>query len=169
MRIVRIDAGLAGPPTLRSLVKLTNPTSHKLTRLVSICSNLGSDDQTGIRASSDGNHKFTRADRWVITSDDATTPGDPVVTHVFSGKGTRRVAKSGVCAPGGQSDCAGQQMRLTLGAHKTRYLLFFAEMHFTNGPAIMDVSTYNNKNLTAALRSGLSQTVRNRILNWDLG
>jgi len=28
---------------------------------------------------------------------------------------------------------------------------------------------FNNKNLTVALRSGLSQTVRNRILNWDLG
>jgi len=42
-------------------------------------------------------------------------------------------------------------------------------MHFTNGDAIVDASKYNNKNLTAALRSGLSQTVRNRILNWDLG
>ena len=138
MRIVETDTGLPGSPTLRALVRVTNPTSKRMTRLVSICSNLGSDDITGIRASSDGNHKFTAGDRWVVTSDNATTPSDPPVTHVFSGKGDLRVTKRGLCAPGGGSDCVGQQMRLTLGAHKTRYLLFFAEMHFTNGDAIVD-------------------------------
>ena len=169
LRIAETDTGLPGPPTLRALVKLTNTTSHKRTRVVALCSNLGSDESTGIRASSTGDHTFTVGDRWVVTSDSATTPSDPPVTHVFSGKGDLRVTKTGLCGPGGQSDCVGQQMRLTLGAHTTRYLLFFAEMHFTNGPAIADASKYNNKNLTAALRSGLSQTVRNRILNWDLG
>jgi len=169
LRIVETDTGLAGPATLRALVKLTNPTNHKLTRVVSLCSNLGSDSNTGIRASSTGDHKFTRGDRWVVTSDSATTPSDPPVTHVFSGKGALHVTKTGLCAPGGQSDCVGQQMRLTLGAHKTRYLLFYAEMHFTNGDAIAAVSKYNNKHLTPGLLAGLSQTVRNRILNWDLG
>ena len=145
MRIVETDTGLPGSPTLRALVRVTNPTSKRMTRLVSICSNLGSDDITGIRASSDGNHKFTAGDRWVVTSDNATTPSDPPVTHVFSGKGTLRVTKTGVCAPGGSSDCVGQQMRLTLGAHTTRYLLFFAEMHFTNGDAIVATSKYKQE------------------------
>jgi len=170
LRVTRTDTGLPGSPTLRSLVKLTNTTNHKLTRAVSLCSNLGSDAASGVRASSNGDHKLTAADRWVVTSDSATTAVDPPVTHVFSGKGALRVTKTGFCAPtGAQSDCVGQELKFTLGGGKTRYLLFYAEMHGTNGSAITGASKYNNKNLTAALRSGLSQTVRSRVLNWDLG
>ena len=170
LRITRTDRGLKGSPTLRSLVKLTNTTDHKLTRVVSFCSFLGSDEDTGVRASSSADHKFTVADRWVVTSDSATTPARPPVTHVFSGKGTLRVTKTVFCAPGPQdSGCVGQQLKFTLGAGKTRYLLFYAEMHDTNENAILATPKYNNKHLTAALLAGISQTVKSRILNWDLG
>ena len=162
---------MTGSPTLRSLVKLKNTTNHPLTRGVLLCSILGSEEETGVRDSSNGDHTFTSADRWVVTSDNAITPGDPPVTHVFSGKGALRVTKTGYCAPAGpqHSDCVGQQLRFTLGAGATRYLLFYAEMHDTNAHAISATPKFDNKHLTAGLLAGISQTEKDRILNWDLG
>ena len=168
VKITRTDEALSGPPTLRSLVKLVDPGRKSVTRVLSWCSGLGSDVDTGVRSSSSGDKAFTSHDRWVVTSDDPTTPSDPVDTHVLYGKGGHGPS-SVLCNPGKKSDCVGVEFRVTIPAKSTRYLLFYTEMHDTNANATASANKYNNKHLNATLLSGLSSTVRHRILNWDLG
>jgi len=169
LKITRTDAALTGPPALRSLVKLENKGRKARTRILSLCSNLGSDEDTGVRASSSGNKVFSSADRWAVTSDDATTPGDAVVTHVLYGKGHPVAKPSVICTPGKQSDCIGVEFRVTVPARSTRFLLFYAELNDTNENATASANKYNNKHLNATLLNGISSATRHKILNWDLG
>lgn len=167
VKITRTDEALSGPPALRSLVKIVNPARKNVTRVLSWCSDLGSDVDTGVRSSSSGDKAFTSHDRWVVTSDDPTTPSDAVDTHVLYGKGAH--SPSVLCNPGKKSDCVGVEFRVTIPAKSTRYLLFYTELHDTNANATASANKYNNKHLNATLLSGLSSTVRHRTLNWDLG
>jgi hypothetical protein len=154
--------------TLRSLIRFTNTRASARVLHVYFDSDLGSDGAGGIRASSSGDLQVTTVDRWFITSDDAATPGDPVITMVSHGRGS--IASPGdspVYAAGGM-DCMLTHWRVRVPAHAVRYLLTFVEMNPTNESAVDVSGKWNDRNLNATLLDGIGATARARVVNWDL-
>lgn len=166
LRVSRMDAGLPGSPTLRDLVRLTNGKKSAVTRDIELNTDLGSDGQTDVRASSTGDMAFTKADRWVVTSD--VVPSDPPVTHVLYGKGAAEKVEEVISAPVGGVACLTVRFRVRIPAKSTRYLLFFAEMNDTNNRAANSAKKFNKVGANSALLAGIGPAVRSKILNWDL-
>jgi hypothetical protein len=165
--VSRTDAALGSSPTLRSLIRLRNTGGPK-TRDIVWSSDLGSDGAEEVRDSSNGNTIYQLGDRWVISSDDDTTPGDPVLTHVLFGRSNpREKVVEIIDAPDG-TGCFTVRFRVRVPRNGTRYLLFFTEMNRTNGGAETRAGKYNDPNLGPKLLKGIGPSVRNRILNWDL-
>lgn len=172
VQVTRIDRALPGSRTLRSLIKLKNPTRRTMTRYVSLDTEYGSDSETVVETTSSGNNRFNSKDRWGITSDDAPF-SDPVVTLVNYGKG--RVLKPVLqigpyAAKGGNdgADCVLDVFLVRLPPRATRYLLFYVEMSADDTAAENSVRKFNRQRLTAALLKGIKSGVRSKILNWDL-
>ncbi len=63
---------------------LRNPSGSAVTVRVEIRTNLGSDSNTLIVETSDGDRSFTLSDRWIVTDDSSDGSGDPAVAHVFT-------------------------------------------------------------------------------------
>jgi hypothetical protein len=169
IKVSRTDTALEGTRTLRSLIKLQNPTGKKVSRTVVWDSALGSDSSTGIRGSSSGDHKLSVADRWVATSDSDVTPNDPALTFAFFGKGSGVLGLNSVIGiPGDDADCVTVGFPVKVGANQTRYLLFLTTMSATNAEAIDAGHAYDKKSPGAAL-TGVSSSVQKKVLNWDLG
>lgn len=85
---------LSSQSTLRTLVKLTNPTSSTISVPVQYVNNFGSDGSTQITDSSTGDTSFSTADRFVVTDDSSTLAGDPANTTVLYGSGNPPVTTS---------------------------------------------------------------------------
>lgn len=167
LNVTRIERGLPGSPTLRTLIKLRNTKKKTLRRTVGLISDLGSDDETRIFRSSSGDFAFGKADRWIVTTDDPTSPGDPPVTSVFYGKGKPRVKLAfGSAIQGIDNLDAGFDVRLKRRA--TGYLLLFTELADEGTDAIAETAKFNRKKLDASLKADLSKKVQKKILNWDL-
>jgi hypothetical protein len=168
LKVTRIERGLPGSPTLRTLIKLKNTKKKTLRRSVGLVSDLGSDSSTHIFRSSTGDFAFSRADRWVVTTDDPTTPSDPPVTSVFYGKGKPRVElASGTAIQGIDNLDATFDVRLKRRA--TGYLLLFTELSDEGTDAVAETAKFNRKKLDASLKADLSKKLQKKILNWDLG
>jgi hypothetical protein len=175
LKVTRYDRALSTSPTLRSLVKLTNTSSGKVTRTISLHSDLGADSSTNIVASSSGDLNFTTADRWLITDGDAS---DPPVTHVFYGTGAPVTTSAITSTPGVLSgpyyDCVGIDMTVTIPAGGTRYVMFFAQMHKLTDHAAAyatskaDAAVFDPAGLSSDLLTGISSKVKGRIVNWNL-
>ena len=79
--------GLPGSNTLRTLVSFINLGGSAVPVTATVASNLGTDAFTVIPGTSSGNNAFDTTDRWVVTSDSLTNPGEIVDTHVLFGPG----------------------------------------------------------------------------------
>jgi hypothetical protein len=176
LKVRQTHRALPTSQTLRALVKLKNPTNRELTPRVTFSHQYGSDSNTAVRATSTGNLRFDRHDRWAVTSDDADSAelGDPVVTTVNYGKGDVERTKlqlgpasTDAAEDKDAADCAVMSFDLRLPAGSSRYLLFFLELGETNEGAIADASRYNDRKLDPALKNGLSGAVKRKVLNWD--
>jgi hypothetical protein len=165
VRVVRTDRAIG--TALRTLVKLTNTRAVGQSFPIAMDSDLGSDGSGGIRASSDGNLSVTSADRWFITSDDATTPGDPVLTFVSHGKGQVR-SRGDSPRFGDGTECVITHWWVTVPAHSVRYLLVITEMSETNASAIGKAARFDNPRLNSTLLAGIGPATRAKVLNWDL-
>ena len=78
------------PETLafvRYLELLRNPTDADITVAVEISTNLGSDGNTVIVATSDGDAAIEPSDTWTVTDDLNDGGGDPSLAHVYAGPG----------------------------------------------------------------------------------
>jgi hypothetical protein len=173
--ITRMDRALQTSPTLRSLVKFTNNGAVKKTVNIVWDSAMGADNAEGTRASSSGNLVHGIGDRWIVASDNATTPDDPPVLFVFYGKNAPTKVSTVVYAPEDPNPanligegCVAVRYQLSVPAHSTRYMLFFTELGQSNEDAIGQATKYNNRALNANLLVGISGTVKSRIVNWDL-
>jgi hypothetical protein len=167
LKVTRIERALPGSPTLRTLVKLKNTRKQTLRRTIGLISDLGSDSSTRIFRSSSGDFAFSPADRWVATTDDPTSPSDPPVTSVFYGKGKPRIKlASGTAIQGIDNLDASFDVRLK--RRTTGYLLLFTELSDEGADAVAGTAKFNRKKLDASLKEGLSRSVRNKALNWDL-
>lgn len=176
LQVTRIERAITNTPTLRSLIKLKNPTSRDITVPVLWDSAMGADEDERTRASSAPKSRRTTAeDDWTVTSDDADSPGDPVVTFVIYGPGDIDVTNRQV--PWAPEDdegasvgeaCVVFRFRARVPAGQTRYLLFFTEVRGTNEKAIQSAPRFENVRSASPLLDGISGRVADRILNWDL-
>lgn len=175
LQVTRIETALQDRPTLRSLVKLTNPTGSAITRTVVWDSALGADESEATRATSSGDTTHTKKDRWVVASDDAVEAdlSDPPVTFVFSGKGAsesvanvRYSAESPAPVGGDGQGCISVDYEIKIPAKKTRYMLFFTELHDTNASAIQDAPAFNSVTYNSPLLDGLTHSQKANVLNW---
>jgi hypothetical protein len=138
---------------------------------------MGADDDERTRASSTPKNRRTTADDdWIVTSDDAATPGDPVVTFVVYGPGNVDVSNRQVPwapedadpATGPNEGCVVFRFRVTVPEGQTRYLLFFTEMRAKNQKAIQTAPRFENVRAASPLMEDISGRVTSRILNWDI-
>jgi hypothetical protein len=167
LKVTRTERGLPGSPTLRTLIKLKNTKKKVLRRSVSLISDLGSDNETRVLRSSSGDSGFSKADRWIVTTDDPTSPSDPPVTSVFYGKGKPRAKLvSGSAIQGIDTLAAGFDVRLKRRA--SGYLLLFTELSDETADAIAGTAEFNRRKLNGDLKGDLSKKVQKKILNWDL-
>jgi hypothetical protein len=167
LRVSRTDRALATSPTLRSLIKLRNPGPAQTWDII-WDSNLGSDGGEEVRATSNGDTTYQLGDRWVVSSDDATEPSDPVLTHVLFGKSNPREKTVEIIEPPEGTGCFTVRFSVRVPADSTRYLLFFTEMTKTHGGAENKAGKFNDRNLNDKLLKAIKAKVRNRVLNWDL-
>ncbi len=172
LRVSRIDRALGTSPTLRDLVKFRNPTSGGIAATIVLDTNLGANSATVVRSSS-GDTTFTKADRWVLTDDEAT---DPTVTHVYYGKQAMEKIVGVQEAPGGVpgNDCIRVKFKITVPAGGTRYLLFFLQMHDSTDQGAgyvaskNDAQKFNDPRLNENLLVGISGHTKAKVMNWDL-
>jgi hypothetical protein len=165
---------LENRPTLQYLVQVANPSRRWVKGYLTFDTNLGSDGDTVVEGSSSGDVTASKADRWLVTSDD-DDPGysDPIVTQVFHGRGADQRLRSIRIAPGGGEDCTSLRGRIAFPPEQTSYLLFFIELH-EGSPAgvttaMADAADFDARRPGSGLLTGLSPKVREHVLNWDLG
>lgn len=175
LKVTRIDRGLPGSPTLRALVKLQNTKKRKaVRRRITLDTEYGSDSTTFVRATSNGDVRFNRKDRWGIVGDsDGETFGDPVVTLVNYGKGKvlRPDLQIGPFSGGDGvdgADCALVGFPVRVPPRSARYLMFFLELNEDLTGAIPGTQKFNRKRLSPALKAGMSKKLQRKVLNWDL-
>jgi hypothetical protein len=168
LQVSRTDTAIGSSPTLRTLIKLRNNGAAK-TRDVVWDSDLGSDLDTGVRATSSGDATYQLGDRWLVSSDFATDPpGDAAVTHVVFGRSNPREKVVEILFNPNTAGCFVVRFSASVRANSTRYLLFFTEMNRTNAGAAVRAGKFNDPNLNSKLLKGISAGVRNQVLNWDL-
>lgn len=162
--------------TLRTLVSLHNPTGGPITPTVYWASNVGSDQDTGVRGTSTGDTLFTVSDRWVVTSDDPVSSSllDPVNTHVLFGPEAPPVQPVGVTLSVfsdtvGYNQGVGATYNLTIPAGATRRMLFFNQMNATNEAALTAAAAFDRAPTPDDdLLTGLSLTELAEVVNWRL-
>ncbi|MBW4546944.1 MAG: DUF4347 domain-containing protein [Symplocastrum torsivum CPER-KK1] len=127
-------------PVLRQFVSLENPTDNPITITYRLSSNVGSDGETTVQATSSGDTSFTTSDRWVIT-DDSPTGADPTNTFVLSlpnGLAPNFVSQTD------PSDDILAEFTVTIPANSTRSLLFFNALSDTSATAQANVSIFDD-------------------------
>jgi hypothetical protein len=176
LAITRFERALQTSPTLRSLIRFNNPTNNAKSVRIVWDSAMGADNAEGTRDSSYGNPtNHTTLDRWIVVSDDPTSPGDPPGLMVFFGKEAAEKVTDVVYkaadpdpANGIGEGCIAVAFKITIPAHATRYMLLFTEMGQSIADASNQAAKYNNTHLNSKLLTGIGPRKRGRILNWNL-
>jgi hypothetical protein len=163
----------SGDATLRTLITFQNPSGSAINATAEWVNNHGSDGGTGIRGTSDGDLTFSTADRWIVSSDSAGTPGDPVNTYVLFGPGSPAATPS--AASQLVFSCAGTEgvlstFDISVPAGATRHLMFFNQMNAENAEGLAGAVEFDtNPAQGGDLLSGLDATQLSEVLNWAFG
>jgi len=170
VKVTRVERGLPGSPTLRSLVTLKNTKRKPVRRTVVLGSAMGSDSDTEVIRSSSGDLALDASDRWAITSDEPLggSPSDPPVTFVNYGKGRVLKTVAASLVPSDSDSFVFAAYKVRLGSKQTRHLLFYTEFGDEHADAIQRANKFNRKRLSGALKNGIARNVQKKILNWDL-
>jgi hypothetical protein len=135
----KIFVSPSGPlPGARILNLLSNPTTAPITTTVQVGDlasannndDLGSDNGTAVRASSDGDLVASPADYWAVTNDDPDSTSDSTLAHVIDGHGA---LKANLFQVGGGTAGSATQPEdnvawgwtVTVPAHRTVGLMSF--------------------------------------------
>lgn len=159
---------LSGVATLRTMATFTNTGTTTVNAVVTMVTNVGSDSNTTVRASSSGDLALDVADRWVVTSDNGMPEaGDAVVTHVLGGPGAVPVAPALVSSE--VFECSGTQgvlveYPLTVPPGESRALLLFTDLHATVEEATATAPVYDA--LPTSLVGNLAAMDLAAIVNW---
>lgn len=159
----------ASGPYVRSLVRLRNPAETAFTGTIVWYSDLGSDGAEVTQSSSSApSQGFGIDDRWVVTGEPGETQyeDDPTLGFVLSGRGAAERVATAIDAPGTGNFTVGYDIKVPAG--KTKYLLFFTEMHATPALAKRSMKKYDDADLSGSLLSGIPAKVRKQVLNWKL-
>lgn len=164
------ETAIQTSPTLRMIFQFKNPSRHPVSRKIAVESNLGSDDQTTIDASSNGNASWGVGDRWLVSHEEPfSATADPVVTQVWFGK---RAAKRPIdiehSGTPPSADCFATTFKLRVKPRRAKALMFFAEMNDAIGGATQRADKFNRRHLNRKLLRGLGDRIKRRIVNWDL-
>jgi hypothetical protein len=167
VNVTRTDRALHSSPTLRTLLKFTNTGGTAADLSVEWDSDLGSDSATEVRASSNGNSTYQLNDRWAVSSDDPTSPGDPPITFVMFGQHAATHPDTVVTALGNGQTCFTVDTPISVPAGATRYLLFFTEMNGKVNAAVNGTHKYDVLAPGDAPLAGIKTAVLRRIENWN--
>lgn len=168
-------AALPSSPTLRTLVQVSNPTTAAVSTRVALATNFGSDDETLVRSTSDGDAAITAADRWAITSDDqgVSPTADPVTTHVVAGQSAAVLPAidTNVFQCSGNDPANGllATYDLSVGPGQTQTLLLFNQVHTLVEDATNDVAAFDETPGPGdAILADLDATILTSVVNWSL-
>jgi len=161
-------------PVLRTFVSFTNPTATAITVPVTFATNVGSDANTAIQATSNGDTTFAVNDHWMIT-DDNPTNGALSDTHVLAGPGNPTVIANSVSqtvfdyVPNSGTEGVLANYTITIPANSTRNLLVFNGVNQTSADAKSTAAIYNDVSLLqgSTLLTGLTSQQLSNTLNWD--
>lgn len=163
----------------RSILILQNPTGSPITVNVLNANNLGSDSNTRIVATTDGNATFNPGtDFWAVSWQFNAAPpplpapetSDPIVTMVFgeAGAAVQPTFAGPASAPADGNDNPGFAYNVTIPAGATRRLMAFVQLSESRVAATADAAVFNS---TAALGgtdylAGMSPAERSEVVNW---
>jgi hypothetical protein len=155
-------------PIIRVLLKVRNNGSTAKNRTIVYDNNLGSGPTSDVRDTSSGDDNQGSGDRWLVSSDNGTTPGDAVLTWSLFGPGpVREKVDDVVCQPGDSAlDSEAVDYEIRVPADSVRYLLMFVRLSSTNGQGSNAAADFDQEK--SFLFKGLNQAVRDRVLNWNL-
>lgn len=174
LEVTLTHAALESSPTLRTLVQVGNPTAAVVSTKIALATNFGSDGNTIIRSTSDGDVAIGGADRWAITSDDQAPPdADPVSTHVVAGPGAPVLPALDTnvfeCSGGATANGLLATYDLAVGPGETRTLLLFNQLHSLVEDATIQVAAFDDSpSPRDALLEGLDATTLTSVVNWSL-
>jgi hypothetical protein len=161
---VRREILISTGPTgfCRFLEVLHNPTSRARIVRVTITGNLGSDSQTRVAASSNGDLFATIADRWFITDDSVGDVGDPLVTMVVGGE-TASVRPVALSLRGDDFEWT---YEIEIPPRREVALLHFASQSTREVAALSNARTIHS--LSDDALEGLSPLTTPEVLNFDV-
>ncbi len=155
---------------VRSILNLQNPTNAPITVSVLSASNLGSDANTTVQATSSGDNLFDAADNWFVSSQHAvpTTADDPILTYAFQGPNAAvRGTNIGTFQNG--NDNFNEAYTVTVPANGTASLMMFVQMSDTVANAQTDTAAFDSLSAlnSGGYLAGLTQAQLAQIVNWS--
>ena len=180
---------------IRIIHVLNNPTGSAITTRAAVGGNLGSDSNTYVVNTSNGNTTFDSGDYWVITSDNYVYGGvaseDPIITHIFGGpngiqpiplqipgqnqvpplklsKDQDKATQAGQRGGGGGPGYISFGYDVTVNPGETEYLTFFAQFSLTQNEADGALPDYADANAleSAGLLTNLPPGMTAAGANW---
>ena len=162
-------------PLARALYTLTNTTNAPIFTSVLVMGNYGSNEQTTVQATSDGDLDVEDTDLWVVSNDNVNVPGDsvsvPTATLATQGAGAAvtpvGTMKPGTAQPSGNKDNFGYRYVLTIPANDRVGIMLFSEMSPTVDAATTDAADLQSLGAAgvAGVLVGLDNTLP--ILNYQ--
>jgi hypothetical protein len=180
----KIYVSPTGPlPGARILNLLSNPTTAPITTTVQVGDltsttnddDLGSDSDTAVRASSNGDTVASPPDYWAVTNDDPSATDDNTLAHVIDGHGALK-ANLFQIGGGTSTEPEGNAVwgwTVTIPAHRTVGLMSFevqqADSTLSSPADVAAAASVANAYETAALTTiyqGMSTTESATVANW---
>ncbi|MEX0337631.1 MAG: calcium-binding protein [Arenibacterium sp.] len=154
----------------RFLDSVTNDTSETISVTLKIATNLGSDDNTNILASSSGDAALDGSDNWLTSADapaNAEFRGDPVMTHIWQGDTFDVVDVTGFGPR--NFDGFNYTVQFDVAAGQTRTFAHFAAQSDTpeNAGDIRDFILGTEDLFLAELFGTTTQAERDQVVNFD--
>jgi|GEM_PF-3202028 len=160
-------------PIIRSMLMLYNPTNAPITETFASYNNLGSDANTTIYSTSNGDATFTPGtDTWIVSFQNftGTTSPDPRILTVVQGPGAVPVPLDATSHFQNGNDHPEFDYTVTVNPGETKDILMFSGLFATRAAAnaagqniFNDVNAVNN----AGLLAGLDSTTLANVVNWD--
>jgi hypothetical protein len=154
--------------TVRAIYSFTNTTGATLPANVLIDNNLGSDSNTVVEGTADGDTTIEPGDSWFATSDQILTrglAGDPPLTWVRYGQGAAVTANA---QPFTTADGFHESYTLSVPAGATQRVMVFVKLNNTDvealaaGPAMDSLEELQALGLLA----GLGAPEQAQLINW---
>jgi hypothetical protein len=176
----------SGPlPGARILNLIRNPGGSPVTTTVQVGDllsgdnedDLGSDNDTAVRASSNGDTVASPADFWAVTNDDPTNTSDNTLAHIIDGQGG--AVKANLFQVGGGADAQPEDnvawgWTVTIPAGQTIGLMSFEVQQGSAGLSsptdVASAVAQANNHETAPLSTlyqGMSASEQTSVVNWN--